>query len=82
MSANSEEIVQHLFKNFESLLLFVQESSPATVPNADAMERSIFKRLFELGRMLLQLYFSTQNKLHVSETVAGKNNERLALHSN
>ena len=54
MSHNSDEIVQDIRKEFESMLHYVQESKEKT---ADEMERSLFKQLLVLGGELMQLFF-------------------------
>jgi hypothetical protein len=55
MRANSDDILQQVRAEFEAVLMFVLEASPETVPDAYTMERELFRRLFTLGRMLLQL---------------------------
>jgi hypothetical protein len=57
------------------------EASPQTVPDADAMERSLFRRLFALGCLLLHLYFRQQDRLIAPETVSGKTGSELPWHS-
>jgi hypothetical protein len=54
MSLNSDEIVQDIRTEFESMLQNVQESNEKT---ADEMERSLFKQLLGLGARLMLLFF-------------------------
>ena len=54
MSLNSNEIVQDIRTEFESMLQYVQESKEKT---ADEMERSLFKQLLGLGARLMLLFF-------------------------
>src|SRR5580658_3063024 len=81
MSANSDEILQQVRQEFEAILTFVLEASPKTVPDADTMERGLFRKLFAIGRLLLQLYFRQQDRLIAPESVAGKEQTQLPLHS-
>lgn len=81
MSANSDEILQQVRQEFEAILTFVLEASPKTVPDADTMERGLFRQLFALGRLLLQLYFRQQDRLIAPESVAGKEQTQLPFHS-
>lgn len=57
MPFNSEEIVQNIRKEFESMLQYVQASEERT---ADEVERSLFKQLLGLGAQLLLLFFSVR----------------------
>ena len=50
MSSNTQNIVQEIRTEFESMLNYVKESKTAT---ADQVERGIFKRLLELGFRLM-----------------------------
>jgi hypothetical protein len=54
MSLNSEEIVQDIRTEFESMLQYVQEGEGKT---ADEVERSLFKQLLGLGAQLMLLFF-------------------------
>jgi hypothetical protein len=54
MSFNSDEIVQNIRTEFESMLQYVQGSDEST---ADAVERSLLKRLLGLGAHLMLLFF-------------------------
>lgn len=81
MLANSQEIVQQVRQEFEALLRFVGDASPQSVPDADTMERSLFGRLLDLGRLLLRLYFVQQNQLLAPESVPGKEQTPLPWHS-
>ena len=81
MSANSGEILQQVRAEFEAIVTFVLEASPQTVPDADTMERSLFRKLFALGCLLLRLYFRQQNRLIAPDTVSGKAGRPLPWHS-
>ncbi len=81
MSTNSDEILQQVREEFEATLTFVLEASPKTVPDADTMERGLFRQLLALGRMLLRLYFTQQNRQITPETVQGKEGTLLPFHS-
>ena len=54
MSFNTETIVQEIRREFESMLVYVQESDNRT---ADQVERNIFKQLLSLGGQLMLLFF-------------------------
>lgn len=81
MSTNSQEIVQQVCDEFEAVLAFVLKASPQTVPDADTMERSLFRRLFDLGCLLLRLYFVQQDQLIAPETVSVKEGAPFPWHS-
>jgi hypothetical protein len=81
MPANSDEILQQVRSEFEAVLTFVLEASPQTVPDADTMERGLFRKLFALGCMLLRLYFKQQDRLISPTTVPGKEGSELPWHS-
>jgi len=81
MSANSDEILQQVRAEFEAILTFVLEASPTSVPDADTMERGLFRQLFALGCTLLRLYFQQQDRQMASATVAGKEGRDLPYHS-
>lgn len=55
MSLNTEDIVQEIHDEFESMLTYVQDSKTAT---ADQVERGIFRRLLMLGYKLMLLFFT------------------------
>lgn len=57
MSFNTDEIVQEIRSEFESMLVYVMESDDAT---ADQVERGIFRQLLSLGAQLMVLFFSLQ----------------------
>lgn len=81
MPATSEEIVQQVRKEFEALLTFVWEASPQNVPDADTMERGLFRQLFAMGCLLLRLYFRQQDRLLAPERVSSKTGKELPFHS-
>lgn len=55
MSFNTEDIVQEIHAEFESMLTYVKGSKTAT---ADQVERGIFRRLLDLGFKLMLLFFT------------------------
>lgn len=81
MPANSEEILQQVRAEFEAILTFVLEASPTSVPDADTMERGLFRQLFALGCTLLRLYFQQQDRQMASASVSGKEGSELPYHS-
>ncbi len=54
MSFNTEQIVQDIRTEFESMLAYVTDSPAKT---ADQVERELFKRLLGLGAQLLLVFF-------------------------
>jgi len=54
MSFNTEQIVQDIRAEFESMLAYVTDSTAKT---ADQVERELFKRLLGLGAQLLLVFF-------------------------
>jgi uncharacterized protein UPF0236 len=81
MPTNSDEILQQVRAEFEAILSFVLEASPNTVPDADTMERRLFRQLFALGCTLLRLYFQQQDRQIASATTVGKEGRELPFHS-
>src|SRR5579872_4841631 len=81
MSANSEEIVQQVRAEFEATLAFVLDPSSGSAPTADAVERSLLRRLLGLGRSLLRLYFVHQAKQHSAPLVVGRDGAAVPYHS-
>lgn len=72
MSFSTEDIVQEIRTEFESMLIYVKGSKTAT---ADQVERGIFKRLLGLGFKLMLLFFTmrAEEYLHTPiETEAGE----------
>ena len=57
MSFNTEEIVQNIRSEFETMLESVQESDERT---ADRMERALFKQLLGLGAQMMLLFFQVR----------------------
>ena len=78
MSSNSTDIVQEIREEFESMLHDIQHSETKT---AYAMERDVFKRLLQLGRSLLLLFFMLRTEQANREGVQTKKGERLPYHS-
>ena len=64
-AANSEEIVLQIREQFEGLLQLVCNTQEQNTPTAYEVELSVFRRLLELGKRLLLLFFVSQaQKLH------------------
>lgn len=80
MFPNSEEIVQQVRAEFEATLAFVLDPS-SSAPTADAVERSLLRRLLGLGRSLLGLYFVHQAKQHAAPSVSDKQGHPVPYHS-
>jgi hypothetical protein len=80
MFLNSEEIVQQVRAEFEATLTFVLDPS-SSAPSADAVERSLLRRLLGLGRSLLRLYFVHQARQHTAQSVADKQGQPVPYHS-
>jgi hypothetical protein len=78
MSFNTEEIVQNIRSEFETMLQGVQENDERT---ADQMERALFKQLLSLGAQLMLLFFhlrAAQIERTLRKTEAG---DELPYHS-
>lgn len=56
MTFNSENIIQEIRAEFETVLEFVT-GAEAQIATADRIERSLFRRLLDLGAKLLLLFF-------------------------
>ncbi len=78
MSFNSEEIVQNIRTEFESMLQSVQANDECT---ADAMERSLFKQLLGLGAQLMVLFFSLRADACLREPLVGEEGSKVSYHS-
>ena len=74
MSPNTEDIVQEIRTEFESMLSYVKESKTAT---ADQVERGIFRRLLELGFRLMLLFFALRAEAYPHTPVETETGERL-----
>lgn len=81
MSTNSEEIVLQVRAEFEGVLALVLNATPQTPPTADAMERRLLRRVLDLGRLLLQVYFLRQSERCTPETVTDAAGSALPYHS-
>jgi hypothetical protein len=64
MSSNSEQIVQHIRQEFQSLLDYVTNPEDRT---AYQTELTLFRRLLVLGAALLRLFFLTRAALRPTE---------------
>ncbi len=78
MSFNSEEIVQNIRKEFESMLEYVQENEART---ADEVERSLFKQLLGLGAQLMLLFFSVRASRYGYQPLVTKAGAKIPYHS-
>jgi hypothetical protein len=78
MSFNSEEIVQNIRREFESMLQYVHESDERT---ADEVERSLFKQLLGLGAQLMLLFFSIRASRYGHEPLTTKEGVEIPYHS-
>ena len=78
MSSNSTDIVQEIREEFESMLDYIRDSESRT---AYAVERDIFKRLLQLGRSLLLLFFMLRAEQANRESVTTEKGEQLPYHS-
>lgn len=78
MSFNSDEIVQNIRTEFESVLQYVQESEEKT---ADEVERSLFKQLLGLGGHLMLLFFSVRASSYMRTIWTTKEGVTLPYHS-
>ena len=78
MSSNSEDIVQDVYEEFESMLHYVQHSESET---AYAAERNIFKRLLKLGHSLMILFFVLQAERYPRAAIETESGEVLPYHS-
>lgn len=74
MSSNTENIVQEIRTEFESMLSYVKESKTST---ADQVERGIFKRLLKLGFRLMLLFFTLRAEAYPRTPVETETGEKL-----
>lgn len=74
MSLNTEDIVQEIRAEFESMLTYVKESKTAT---ADQVERGIFRRLLDLGFRLMLLFFTIRAEEYPRTVVEAEDGETL-----
>ncbi len=77
-SSNSAIIVQEISEEFESMLHYIHNSETQT---AYEVERDVFKRLLQLGRSLLLLFFMLRAEQANRESVTTEKGERLPYHS-
>lgn len=78
MSFNSDEIVQNIRAEFESMLQYVQASEEQT---ADAVERSLLKQLLGLGAHLMLLFFCLRARAASRAPVVRADGSELRYHS-
>ncbi len=78
MSFNSEEIVQNIRTEFESMLQYVQEDKEST---ADRVERNLFKQLLGLGAQLMLLFFSLRASRCSHEPWVKEDGSEMEYHS-
>jgi len=67
MSSNSDQIVQHIHQEFQSLLAYVTDTTPRT---AYETELTLFRRLLALGAALLRLFFLTRAAVRPTEPIS------------
>lgn len=79
MTFNSQQIIQEIRGEFEQMLEFVTNDA-AYQATADQMERGLFRRLLNLGRQLLQLFFMLRSEHSSRETVTTAEGTRLPYH--
>jgi hypothetical protein len=53
MSANSQEIIQQVRREFEAVITKMIQANPQSTLTADAMERDLWKSMLQLGRGLM-----------------------------
>jgi len=78
VSNNSNEIVQNIRQEFESMLQYVYESETRT---ADEVERSLFAQLLSLGSQLMLLFFSLRASRCEHSPLRTEAGEELPYHS-
>lgn len=78
MSFNTEEIVQSIRSEFESLLQEVQEADGRT---ADGMERRLLKQLLGLGAQLMRLFFQVRAAQSGRTALVTEQGDELPYHS-
>jgi len=78
MSSNSEEIVQEIRQEFESMLKYVKSSEEET---AYEVERSLFKQLLEMGYRLMLLFLILRAENYPHTAIKNKKGEELRYHS-
>lgn len=74
MSSNTEDIIQEIHTEFESMLTYIKGSKTET---ADQVERGIFKRLLALGYRLLLLFFTLRAEDYPHTALETEAGERL-----
>ena len=78
MSNNSQEIVQNIRQEFESMLQYVYASETRT---ADEVERSLFAQLLGLGWQLMMLFFSLRANRSGRSLLTTEAGEAVPYHS-
>ena len=79
MTSNSEQIVQQVQHDFQTLLAYVT-GPEARSQTAYSMELTLFRRLLALGASLLQLFFLTRAAARPTEPVTAPDGTRLRYH--
>lgn len=80
MSSNLTEKVQQTQQHFEHLMAFVT-SEQALVATAYQVEKTLFKRLLSLGRLLLGVFFAMRAQASAACPPSDDCGRRLPLHS-
>ena len=81
MSTNSPEIVQQIRDHFESLLVSVSTFSTEKPVSAYEIELNLLRRLLEMGKMMLQLFFTGHSAHYQSAHVVLETGHCLPYHS-
>lgn len=81
MSSNSEEIVQQIRDKFEGLLRFASDASTEHIPTAYEFEHTLLRRLLEMGKLLLTLFFISQSKALRPTKITTPEGQSLPYHS-
>jgi hypothetical protein len=79
MTSNSDEIVQQVQHDFQSLLAYIT-GAETRAQTAYTVEFTLFRRLLALGAVLLRLFLVTRAAVRPSEPVLAPDGTRLAYH--
>ncbi len=79
MPSNSEQIVQQVHQDFQTLVAYVT-GADARTQTASTVELTLFRRLLALGAALLQLFFVTRAATRPAEPVQAPDGTPLTYH--
>lgn len=79
MTSNSQEIIQDIRTEFETMLEFVTGEQARTA-TADQMEKELFKLLLRLGAKLLTLFFAMRSQACSREAIQTSSGQELPYH--